>query len=144
MKINDLYPSKYIKAEDLPANAPVTVTIRTLTIEDLGEGQHKPGLYFVGKEKGFILNKTNALIMAVSLGDESDAWLGKKIELFVEMKQFQGKLVQGISVRVPAQAAQAAPLAPAAQAMDNLATDIKGAENDQQAATAGEFDDIPF
>ena len=145
MNINQLYPSKYISAPDI--TSPVRVTIRSLAIEDLGDGQHKPALYFVNKEKGLILNKTNALIMAVSLGDESDQWIGKQIELFTEMKQFQGKLVQGISVRVPqqpAQAAPAAPLAPAAQDMQNLSQDIKAAENDAQATQADTFDDIPF
>ena len=150
MNIAQLYPSKYISAPDIPS--PVRVTIRTLTIEDLGEGQHKPCLYFIGKEKGLILNKTNALLMAVSLGDESDSWLGKEIELFTEMKQFQGKLVQGISVRVPQQTAekepefnQAAPVqGAAAQSMDKLQQDI-AAEKQNQDATAGDgFEDIPF
>jgi len=153
MNIAQLYPSKYISAPDIPS--PVRVTIRTLTIEDLGDGQHKPCLYFINKEKGLILNKTNALLMAVSLGDESDSWLGKEIELFTEMKQFQGKLVQGISVRVPtaqqlAQSGQATPLdaamatGAAAQQLDKLAGDIH-AEKQNQDATAGDgFEDIPF
>ena len=159
MNIAQLYPSKYISAPDIPS--PVRVTIRTLTIEDLGDGQHKPCLYFINKEKGLILNKTNALIMAVSLGDESDAWLGKEIELFTEMKQFQGKLVQGISVRVPDQPPAPEPMAKpdpvqtpavaaaieqgaAAQRLDNLQHDI-AAEKQNQDATAGDgFEDIPF
>ena len=148
MNIAKLYPSKYISAPDIPS--PVRVTIRTLTIEDLGDGQHKPCLYFIGKEKGLILNKTNALIMAVSLGDESDGWLNKEIELFTEMKQFQGKLVQGISVRVPhtkpaPDVDKPEPIqGAAAQSMDKLQQDI-AAEKQQQDATAGDdFEDIPF
>ncbi len=145
MNIAQLYPSKYISAPDIPS--PVRVTIRTLTIEDLGDGQHKPCLYFINKEKGLILNKTNALLMAVSLGDESDSWLGKEIELFTEMKQFQGKLVQGISVRVP-QPGTEKPAEPvqgaAAQSLDKLQQDI-AAEKQNQDATAGDgFEDIPF
>ena len=48
MNISQLYPSKYIKAEDLPH--PIRVTIRGLTIEDLGEGPHKPCLFFIAVE----------------------------------------------------------------------------------------------
>jgi len=152
MKIDALYPSKYVKSDDFPAGKRVSVVIRSVSLEDLGNGETKPALWFLNKTKAAILNKTNALILEVSLGSETDNWIGKTIELFAEQKSFQGRLVQGISMAVPAQAAAPPPkkktkaviAAEAAQA-----TALQAAENEAQqlsgeAQEAAEFDDIPF
>jgi len=144
MNVNSIYPSKYLKADDIPMGKSVDVTIRGLVMEDItGDKEVKPVLYFMKKEKGAVLNKTNCYILAMSLGEETDGWANKQIQIFTEMKTFQGKMVPGLSMRVPPGQPAAAPLAPAAQDVQNLAADVKAAENDQQA-TAGEFDDIPF
>ncbi len=153
MLINDLYPSKYVKSDDFPAGKRASVVIRGITLEDLGNGETKPAIWFLNKQKGAILNKTNALILEVSLGSDTDQWTGKTIELFAEQKSFQGRLVQGISMAVPAQAAAPPPkkktkaviAAEAAQA-----SALEAAENEAQALQgesaqeAAEFDDIPF
>ena len=154
MKIDALYPSKYVKSDDFPPGKRVSVVIRSVSLEDLGNGETKPALWFLNKTKAAILNKTNALILEVSLGSETDDWIGKTIELFAEQKSFQGRLVQGISMAVPAQAAAPAPppdekkgtvLGKAAKSLDGLAAEID-AETHQQDATAGDdgFSDIPF
>ena len=57
MKANDVFPGKYLKASDLNGHEPV-VTIDRVEMEDVGDGR-KPVVYFKGKEKGLVMNKTN-------------------------------------------------------------------------------------
>lgn len=86
MRKADLFPSKYIKAEDLEDEVPVT--IETLEMEEMldrdGKKEKKGVLYFKGLDKGLILNKTNWDRVEAQYGEESDDWVGKKITLFAE------------------------------------------------------------
>jgi len=97
MRVSDAFPSQYLKAGDLQGRT-VTVTIDRYTIEDVGDDR-KPVLYFVGKEKGLVLNKTNANEIAFTYGDDMDDWIGQKIEMFSMMVSFQGKNMPGLRVR---------------------------------------------
>ena len=62
MKRGDVFPNKYLKAEDL-LGKPVTVTIESAPFETLkspeGKEQGKIVLYFVGGKKCFPLKLTN-------------------------------------------------------------------------------------
>ena len=107
MRVSEAYPSNYLKAADLQGRQ-VNVTIERYDMEDIGDG-HKPVLYFQGKEKGLVLNKTNANEIAFVYGDDMDEWIGKKIELFSMMVSFQGKMIPGLRVRVPRYAGTPAP-----------------------------------
>ena len=102
MNIKKSFPSRWLKASDLNGRA-VKVEIDKVIDEDIG-GEDKPVLYFAGKEKGVVLNKTNADVLADAFGDETDEWAGSKVELYPAKTQFQGKLVDCIRVRtiVPA------------------------------------------
>lgn len=100
MNINEAFPSNYIKASDLQGGSP-TVTMSHVTTEKMGD-DHKLVLYFQGKEKGFVLNKTNANNIASLYGEETDDWHGKKVTLVVAWVDFQGKSVEAIRVRPPA------------------------------------------
>lgn len=86
MKREQLFPSKYIKAEDLEDE--VLVTIEALETEEMldrdGKKEKKGVLYFKGLDKGLILNKTNWDRVEAQHGEESDDWVGKKITLFAE------------------------------------------------------------
>ena len=77
---------------------PVTVTISHVEMSDIG-GEHKPILYFQGKEKGVVLNKTNAGSIVNLFGDDTEAWEGQPIILFEAMVSFQGQTVPAIRVR---------------------------------------------
>jgi hypothetical protein len=147
MNINDLYPSKYIKADDIQGQQ-VQVTIQSVNIEEIADKEHKPVMRFIGKEKGMVLNKTNGMACAAIWGDESTAWQGQRATLLAAPVMFQGKQVMGLQLlpklaeRAPA-APQANPLSPAAQVMDRLASDIGNTElsmTDEEAAAV----DIPF
>lgn len=97
MNINGAFPSNYLKAADL-AGRRVLVTISHVAIEDIGD-EHKPVLYFQGKEKGMVLNKTNANMLTEICGsDETDHWKGHTVVLYVAKVDFQGRRVDGLRV----------------------------------------------
>ncbi len=118
MRISQEYPSKYFKAGDL-GGQDRTVRIRACVKEELGQGsekESKPVLYFEGHTKGVVLNKTNAVAVAEAYGDDTEAWTGRDIVLFVLNVEYQGKVMPGIRVRIPKEpqpVVQHAPVAPA-------------------------------
>ncbi len=119
MRISEVYPSKYLNAADLNGQDR-TVSIRACVQEELGQGSEmkvKPVLYFDGGQKGLVLNKTNAQAIAEDYGDDTEAWAGREIVLFIQKVTFQGKLTPAIRVRVqknaPQPVVQRAPIPPA-------------------------------
>lgn len=100
MRISSAFPGQYLKAADLQGRQ-VTVTIDHVKIEDIG-GDNKPVVYFTGKERGLVLNKTNANNITFLYGDETDDWHGKQITMFEAMVDFQGRSTAAIRVKGPA------------------------------------------
>lgn len=105
MKQSDIFPSNYIKSDDLQGRQ-VTVVIAEAKLEMLGKEQ-KLVLYFQGKKKGMVCNKTNFGRIAFLYGDETDDWTGREIVLTSEFVEFQGKTVKGLRVRPPAKTVSA-------------------------------------
>ena len=103
MRVSDAFPSNYLKPSDLQGRA-VTVKMDRADFKKLGNDQ-KLVLYFIGKEKGMVLNKTNANNISYLYGDDTDLWHGNEITLFEAMVDFQGKTVPAIRVRGPQRAA---------------------------------------
>ncbi len=105
VNINDLYPSKYLKASDLHDKTVVVTIARVVTeIVDTRKNEQKPIVYFTtasGKpvDRGLVLNKTNANQIAFLFGPDTDEWIGKTIEMFPARVEFQGKMVEAIRVR---------------------------------------------
>lgn len=135
MNINETFSGSFLKAADLKGSQP-TVTIAEVRMEKIGEDT-KPAIFFIGKDKGVILNKTNATNIGAAYGPETDGWVGQKVILFTAWVDFQGKSVEAIRIRpAPAQQqnyqqapAQTAPVAQHAPQFDNSPVDM---------------DDIPF
>lgn len=100
MNINDAFPSKYLKCSDLEGQS-VELTIKSIELEEVEETETRPIVYFSDATKGLCLNKTNAAMIADTLGDETTAWVGHKISLFPDKTQFKGKIVDCIRVKVP-------------------------------------------
>lgn len=118
MKLRDLYPSRFLKADDIEEEGgEVRALIKGVKIEELQDpergNQDKPVLYFLRIEKGLVMNKTNAEIIGDAYGDDTDAWVGKEVLLVTEKVTAFGKTAPAIRVRVPraapAKAAAAAP-----------------------------------
>ena len=104
MKINEAFPSNYLKAADLQ-DREVTVTMADVKMEKLGD-DNRPVLYFKGKEKGLVLNKTNANNIASRYGDDTEEWFGQQITLYPAMVDFQGRSTEAIRVRIPKPSSQ--------------------------------------
>lgn len=105
MNVNDAFPSKTLKASDLDGNQ-VTVTIARVDIEKMGSDT-KPVVYFKGKDKGLVLNKTNAKrIVEITGSGETDDWKGHAIILYPTETEFQGETVDCIRIKKPGQPAR--------------------------------------
>jgi hypothetical protein len=103
MRINSVFPSKYVKAADLEGKSTLW-TISHIEMETMGFGEDKktlPVLYFDEVDRGLVLNRTNANTIVDAYGDESDDWAGKPIVLVPTPVQYAGKVTEGIRVRLP-------------------------------------------
>ena len=113
--INDAFPSNYLKVSDLKGSQPVVVIDR-VEFEPVGrQREMKPILYFAGKEKGIVLNKTNANTVAHLAGTpETTEWTGVRIRLYSTHVEFQGETVEAIRVKAapPGAVTTAAPPPP--------------------------------
>lgn len=105
MNVRDLFPSKYVTAEDL-AGRDHTVTIAGIRIEDVGkEQEQRPVVYFAGQAKGMVLNRTNAKRISETYGADTDRWVGQQITLYPSETDFGGESVPCIRIRPPQPAA---------------------------------------
>lgn len=111
--INDAFPSNYLKASDLKGAQPV-VTIDRVEFEPVGQKREmKPILYFVGKDKGLVLNKTNASkIMQITESPVTEEWQGHTVCLFATHVEFQGDTVEAIRVKAATRQARSVPVTP--------------------------------
>lgn len=98
MDINTAFPSKYLRSDDLQGRS-VRVTIDHVVIEPMNDGTSKPIIYFRGKEKGMVLNRTNATAISEDFGSNTDMWPGQILELFSMKVSFQGQMKDGLRCR---------------------------------------------
>jgi hypothetical protein len=139
MNINQAFPSKWLKATDIPEDADLVLTIRTVTIQAVGTGEqedHKPVVHFDEVEKGLVLNKTNADTIAKLYTAETENWVGKRIALFATEVDFAGKQTLAIRVRLRPPAGRPQPAQPAGP----FAPALTGAER----ATYEQLDELSF
>ncbi len=98
------------------------MTIERIEIEKMPSGEKKPALFFRGKEKAFLLNRTNFNTIADVLGaDDTDDWEGQSITLYPTETDYAGKMVDCIRVR--RKKAATAPQAPAMPASEPVFED---------------------
>jgi hypothetical protein len=117
--INDAFPSNFLKASDLGGKE-VIVTIREVKFEAVGrEREMKAVVYFEGKEKGIVLNKTNAKkIIEISGAAMTEEWPGTKVKIYPTETEFGGETVDCIRVKPVGKAApRPAPPPPAERPM---------------------------
>ncbi len=94
--INQLFPSRYLAADDISGD--LTVTISGVKQASVGDGEEKPCLVLSGS-KDMILNQTNAKQIANLHGNDIDKWIGCTITLYVTEVMFKGRTTNGIRVR---------------------------------------------
>lgn len=101
MKVGDLYGNRYLTAADLGGREPIVV-MRAVAVEKVKQGretEERLVLYFENAERGLMLNKTNALAIASLHGEETDAWLGRRIRLFESSEDYDGKTYRVIRIK---------------------------------------------
>ena len=136
MKTNDVFPSKYLKAEDdVFDNGDFTVTVKSVVLEKLtsrekGE-EDKPVMYFNELDKGLILNKTNWGVCAKLFDEESDNWAGERVTLFTMDVDAFGDIVSAIRIRNKKPKSERAALVSRFEKLAATAVELKveGAEN---------------
>ena len=100
MNIDDIFPSKYLKASDLNGQD-LNVTITDTTVAQFDDG-HKIEATLSGQSKSFICNKTNARAIATAYSSDTNAWHGREVTLFPMMVDTPNGPKEAIRVRVPA------------------------------------------
>ena len=123
MKLNEMFPSKYISADDLEGEDRV-VSISKISIERMktkeGGEEEKPVIWFRNVDKGMVLNRTNADRITAQHGDETDNWVGKQVTLTTESVTAFGETKWAVRVKAvppkPTGAAKSAFAKPAAAA----------------------------
>lgn len=104
MNVNTMFPSKYLKKED--AETPIRAVVAGIVVENVGRQDspdQKPVIQFNGNVKPLVLNKRNAKVMANAWGEDTNAWMGKTIEIYCDPNvEFAGEVVGGLRVRIPA------------------------------------------
>lgn len=106
MKRSDAFPTKYLSKDDI--KMPTIGVIENVINETLGSGDDqeiKPVMYFKsGIDKPMVINATNWLNVESVYGEDSDNWIGKMIEVWVDPAvAFGGKRIGGLRLREPAQ-----------------------------------------
>lgn len=136
MKASDAFPSKYLASTDLGGKN-ARVTISHVQMEELkardGKTENKMIIYFRGKTKGMVCNKTNGKTLIAAFGDETDDWAGNEVILFTVMTDVGGETKEGLRLRTP-------------QPKDNPKQFTKptSGPRQQEMAEAGMDDEIPF
>jgi hypothetical protein len=108
-KLSDYYggESRYLRADDIPVGSEIHLTIARVAIEVIeqqGEGkkpEEKAVAYFVGRDKGLVLNAVNGSKLAEAFGDEIEACAGRDLILYRDTTQFRGSVVPCLRIRVP-------------------------------------------
>ena len=101
VRIDSLF-GNYLKSSDITGEMPVEIV--SVAIEHFGredESEKKAVVYFVGIEKGLVLNRINSDILKELSGtDETDDWNALNCVLYVDPNvQFGGKRVGGVRIK---------------------------------------------
>lgn len=106
MDMTQAFPSDFLKAADLNGRE-VSVEMSHVEMKEF-TGEQKPVLYFTGKDKGMVLNKTNCNTICDIYGPDSSDWNGKTVTLFPAQTDYQGRQVACVRVKIAPAATQPA------------------------------------
>ena len=111
MKVAKMFPTPHLRGEDLNGMEPNVKIVKFGTVKafnsDTAKEEDKWAVWFFGKDKYFLLNKTNTETIAGLLGDDTDEWIGKRIKLYATPVSAFGKMHNAIRVK-PADAKKTA------------------------------------
>lgn len=130
MRIQDIFPSKYVRAADLNGKD-VTLTIVKAAMQEMGHGAEKETklvLSFAKASKSLICNRTIAMTIAKLHGMDTDDWINKRVTIYPTRIRAFGQVHEVIRVRE--QIPPAPPVAPAALAVqEEAATEMEDIED---------------
>jgi len=102
MHYRQMFDNKFIGAWDIPKGRDATVTIARVVAQEITSQRgkdRKPVLFFQGKSKGMVINKTNGKAIARMYGDDTTGWVGKQIAIYASTTSAQGEEVECLRVR---------------------------------------------
>jgi hypothetical protein len=97
MELSDIFKKRFLDAASLQGREH-RVTIEGAKTETLND-ELKLIVWFVGKDKEWIVNKTNSQTIAQVHGTNTDRWAGGEVVLFSTTVQGPNGMVQGIRCR---------------------------------------------
>jgi hypothetical protein len=101
MDAEKLFPSKWLKAADLKGRE-VEVIIDHAEPQPVGEDkEQRLVIYFVGLEKGLVVNKTNYSRIKAEYGSETNDWKDKKLVLYTIVTNYKDEEVDALRVKIP-------------------------------------------
>jgi hypothetical protein len=102
MDLRKNYCLKYMKADDV-RETPLRLTIRGCRDADANDLRQRPVALFKEDNWALPLCKENLRTVTEAFGYETDNWHGKIVEAFYdESVKFEGRLIGGVRLRVPA------------------------------------------
>jgi hypothetical protein len=111
MKTSQMIQSKFLKKEDFPT--PEVLTIKDVSLEEVGKGDTRWVLWFKEKAKGIVLNVTKIKQLEAAYGDDSDMWINRKVRVSHDPTVMMGtQQVGGIKFEFSRQAAPPPPPPP--------------------------------
>ena len=105
MNFDDMYPSKYLAASDVPEGKSFVLTVKSVEMAKMPDDKEKPVLHFQDAKKGLICNFTNGNVIRGAYGRNTNDWMGKQIEIYQDETAFGSKIVPCLRVRIPVGAA---------------------------------------
>lgn len=82
MKISSAIDT-HLKPSELPAGYLVRLTIASCE-QEVVAGQDRPVLRFASRNRGLVLNQHLAVALTEAFGEDTDAWVGREIDLWAE------------------------------------------------------------
>ena len=106
MQLNDIFPKRYARAEELQGKE-VTLTIARVVPEKMRPNPKAPEvqkfvLYFCEAHKGVVMSKSLAYQLAEIFGsEETNDWVGKVVTLTTELMDVAGRKVLTFHAKPP-------------------------------------------
>lgn len=79
-------PTEYISGTEV-GNHRINLIVDKVVMKKMNDGMMKPVMYFVGKERGMVVNSGNWDAMELVYGVNSDDWAGRPLVLFTAPTQ---------------------------------------------------------
>ncbi len=103
MKRSEAFTGSHLKQDDVPT--PIVLAVGWVQMETLGQGadaETKPVLHFTNQHiKPMVLNFWNWNVLETAYGEDSDMWLNKPVEVYVDPNvMFGAKRVGGLRLRI--------------------------------------------